>query len=69
MSNGWRHYLTRSVTLMVPAEAVVTRRGSPARLGDGVAGELVTVTTTNFTPSWRTQRARALSAGSINFRG
>jgi hypothetical protein len=69
MSNGWRHFLTRSVTLTVPAEAVVTRRGSPATLDDAVLGESVTVTTTAFTPSWRTQRARALSAGSINLRG
>jgi hypothetical protein len=71
MSNGWRHYLTRSVTFTIPAGTVVMRRGSPATLREAVPGEAVTVTTTSFSPSWRTQRAPAgaLSSATINLRG
>jgi hypothetical protein len=71
MSNGWKHYLRRSVAVTIPAGTIVMRRGSPATLRDAVPGELVTVTTTSFSPSWRTQRAPAgaLSAATINLRG
>jgi hypothetical protein len=63
MSNDWRIYYSRNVTLALSAETVYvesTSSGAAASSSAGVKpGEAVRVWTTYFTPTWQTQVASA----------
>jgi hypothetical protein len=63
MTNGWRFVLARYVTFALPPDLVVERRTksgiAAAQLPEVAPGDLVTVRTKPFTPTWATQLAAA----------
>jgi hypothetical protein len=62
MSNGWRIFYSRRVTLALSAETVYERKSasgvvSQSSLSNVEPGQRVRVWTPNFVPTWRTQLA------------
>jgi hypothetical protein len=62
MSNGWRFYYTRRVTLALSGDTVYQRSSSSGVVASSSAGvkpgDAVRVWTTNFAPTWQTQVAK-----------
>jgi Peptidase family M23 len=71
LSNGWRHYYSRRVTVALTGSTAYEQSSSSGPVAASRtsvrAGEAVRVWTTTFVPSWQMQRARpgALSAGRV----